>query len=283
VPLQLELVHGDRLRGVTAAGNIVEHTALVGTRIGISAKVEDQLKQYEIIIGGVAPIVTSGGAGPEEWFWVGAQRPIEAYDFVYTPIGTEERRPLCAEVDGNPSRLRGLVFGGDLYDPRTKAITTGPETGGWFNIACLESAIYKMHKIGYTSAAQDRLGIVTTIEQRRAMLNAWTANVCGTGQPFTQPGELITLRESLDLLPPGNGYLDPLDPAKTQSIEAIWDETGAVCMNTARLDEDDNKIYQKIRTACGGKLPESCDGKVDNWAAHGLVLTGNPPPPPPMP
>ena len=272
VPMELQLADGDRLLGVDPMTGVViaQDSTLPGTRIKLLVKGNP----YEIRIDWAAPM---------ESFWADDEKKIWAYGFFYRPLfGPDQRsmHPLCSEGDGDPNMIKAITFGGDLYDPETKEITIGPETGGWINIACEGSAIYKMHKIGYTSAAQGRLGKVTMLEQRRAMLNAWTSNVCGTGEAFTHQGEPIKLRESLDLLPLGSPYLDPLVETQTESIEAIWDETGAVCLDTHRLEEDDPKIYNKIRTACGGKLPPSCEPLLGDWNAHGHVLTGNPFPAP---
>jgi hypothetical protein len=104
------------------------------------------------------------------------------------------------------------------------------------------------------------------VKQRRAMLNAWTSNVCGTGEAYTVPGELITLRESLGLLSPSSGYLS--DP---ETFEAIWDEGGAVCLDVHRLEGGPDEVTIPCRAA----LP-SCTDLLDDWTAHGYVLTGNP-------
>lgn len=264
-PLQFRLADGDRLLGVDPVTGAVlaEGTTLLGTRIALD-------------VNGVPYELRIDWAAPSESFWVGAPLPIWQYSFRYRPLPSEQNpgrterwRPLCSEGDGDPTLVHAMVFGGDRYDPETKQITVGPETRGWMNIACAESAIYKMHKIGHTSAAQSRLGLVTTVAQRRAMLNAWTSNVCGTGEAFTQQGEPITLSDALGWFgkPPYNGA--------PSSREAIWNEDGAVCLNVHRLHEDDDKIYDKMKAACGGSLPPSCDKLGGIWTAHGHVRTGN--------
>jgi hypothetical protein len=135
-------------------------------------------------------------------------------------------------------------------------------------IACAQSAPYKMYKLAHTTTAQNQLGIVTTVAQRRALLNAWTSNVCGTGQAFTHQGEPITLHESLDLLPPASPYSVP-----AVTSEARWNEYGAICLDHHRLEEDEPDIYARIKTECGGKLPPPCDTP---GLPAGHVRTGNP-------
>lgn len=276
-PMTLEVVGGDRLRGWKTSPVPVEHADLIGTRIVVTVPIEGQIKTYEITITAVAPTGPGGLAAPKEWFWVDTgpeyPTPIEAYDFRYRRIAPDlerEPRPLCAEGDNDPNKLSALVFSGDIYDPVTKEIYVGLETANWFNIACVDSAIYKMHKIGYTAAAGAKPKIPTTkVKQRRAMLNAWTSNVCGTGEAYTVPGEMITLQESLDLLHPTSGYLD--EPA---TYEAIWDENGAVCLDVHRLEGGPDEVAIPCRAAL-----QRCTDLVGDWTSHGHVLTGNPPPP----
>lgn len=279
-PMQLELVDGDRLRGVYPSGQLVEHGALSGTRLGVLV----QDAAYEILLRGVsqepfwATANTSALAARPEPSSLPPPQPqppqpqIESYEFHYRPLGTTRNELLCSEADGDPTKLNALVFGGDLYDQASKAIQIGPETDGWLNIACTSNAIYKMHKIGYTSAAQLRLGNYTTLDQRRAMLNAWTANVCGTGKSYTHAGEPITLRESLDVQSPASPFLGD---AKT--IEAIWGPDGAVCLTAPRLSEEIPNLRDLIVSECGPeKLLPSCAELPDPWTAHGTVRTGNP-------
>lgn len=262
VPMRFKVADGDYLLGVDPVSGVViaEGTGLVGTRIEVLVK----NNPYEILI---------EWADPSEKFWVGAELPIWRYRFRYRALSGADTRTyhaLCSEGDRDPTMLSALVFEGDLYDPDTKDITVGPAAAGWMNIACAGSAIYKMHTVGHTTAAQ-KTGVVTTLPQRRAMLNAWTSNVCGTGEAFTRQGEPITLRESLGVF-----RKSPYNAAP-QSYEAIWDEHGAVCLNTHRLEEDDRDIYLKIAAACpGGVLPPSCDPLPGSWSLSGHVLTGNP-------
>lgn len=261
IPMALELVDGDRLRGIDPTTGMLmrEHEDLEGTMIIVSVQ-------------GVSQVITISNVGTSS-FWVGGtQLPLETYDFTYRPPGDQQlNTPLCSEADDEEGRLSALVFGGDLYNPQTKNVMLVPMTSGWFNIACADSAVYKMHKIGYTTAAQTRLGITTTLVQRKAMFNAWTANVCGTGRSFTQHGERITLSEELGLLPSTSEYLYP-----TTTHEAIWRATGAACLDVPRLG-DDPQILAEIQAECGGTLPPPCRTMMSNWTAHGDVRTGNPP------
>jgi hypothetical protein len=264
-PITLELVDRDRLRGVDAQGGVVaEHQALVGVRI-IVRKGE-----------GPEKVIRIARVGSTQ-HWVGTHLPIETYEFQFEYLQDNVRYqlPLCSKGTGDATKVNALVFGHELYDPETKNITPGSPTDGWVNIACKGSAVYKMHKIGYTRTAQGKLGIWTTQAQRRAMFNAWTANVCGDGYSFTQAGEKITLRESLNILPADSMYLVP-----TRTYEAIWDEHGAVCLNTPRLADKVPTILHQIQQRCG-QLPTCDSTMLNNWQHHGYVLVGNPYPPSP--
>ena len=184
-------------------------------------------------------------------------------------------KPLCSLANGDPTNpmVRAIVFTGDNYDPVTKQITLGPATRGWMNLACRKSAPYKMHLIGHTTAAWARLGIWTPIDKRRAMLNAWTMNACGTGAAFTTQGTPITLTESQFLLPAASPY--QVAPVTT---EAIWGPDGAVCLDTPRVPSGTTLAQQtaNIKAECQTELP-SCSAMLVTWTNSGSVLTGTPP------
>lgn len=288
-PLRLALsLEGDRLLGVDPSDpetTIVQGVELVGTRITVVVNSD----RYDIEI---AKVIVPQNGGEAEQFWVddtaGHRQSIETYVFQYRPLDTPPPDPnkplrfLCSEGDANPDRIKAIAFGGDTYDPVSKWITLGDDTIGWINIACVDSAPYKMHKIGYTTAAERRHLTPTTLAERQAMLNAWTANVCGPakGTSFTRPGEEIALRETHDLL-----HGSPYNAFPT-SVEAIWDEDGAVCLNVPRLWDSGDDICRELRADC--PLPPPCDhsmvtnrawidseGTDWSWTRHGSVLTGN--------
>jgi hypothetical protein len=280
---------GDQLLGVHPNTNavIASGSQLEGTKINLL--VGPSRKRYQVIIAKVSP--TFAG----EHLWVG-QFPglrVETYDFLYAPevVSTSNGRPLCSAnkyPPGDPPSISAIVFKGELYDPTTKAINFSPSRPGWFNIACVGGAPYKMHMIGYTSVAQARLAaagtpVPTSEDMRRSMLNAWTMNACGTGTSFTHHGEPITLSESLHALrPDATGYLDP-----TITTEAVWGPNGALCLNTPRLTEEDKPdqptILKQIEDECAtvGKVLPRCTATgsvlrtLDAWPG-GYVLTGNP-------
>jgi hypothetical protein len=262
IPMRFKVEDGDYLLGVhpVTGAVLAQGSTLPGTQI-------------ELLVKGVPYEIVIEAAAPSASFWVGAELPIWRYRFRYRPLsGPDSRRyrALCSEGDADPTALDAFVFVGDLYDPDTKDITVGPAAAGWMNIACADSALYKLHATAHTEAGQ-KTGVATTVVQRKAMLNAWTSNVCGTGEAFTRQGEPITLRESQGVFNKAPYNATP------RSREAIWNENGAVCLNTHRLHEDDPDIYVKIAAGCpGGVLPPPCDDQMlSSWQLLGHVLTGN--------
>lgn len=211
-------------------------------------------------------------------FWVTPTAAIERYEFRYQPMEDPDPshygKPVCSNGDGIDETVYALAFAGDRYYEETKIIEIGNTTRNWITIACESSATYKMHKSGYTTAAGNRLGIETSLDDRRSLLNAWTANVCGGGEAFTHEGEKITLQGTKITWPTGSDYLK-----KPDTIEAIWGPRGAICLDTPRLSEEDPLLLQAIAKSqgCDGELPPPCSNdQVARWWRHGYVITGNP-------
>lgn len=284
MPLRLEVVNGDRLRVVMLSGTPVADGAMVvGTKIIVAV----DGSSYEIRV---------ASAAQTAYFWVRNPAPIWEYELRYRPVSGPAAEPcrtgepgglcpehaLCSEGDDDPTKVTAIVFGGDLYNPRTKAVAAGTATAGWINVACTDSAPNKMYRIGHASAAKGRIGLVTTLAQRQAMMNAWTSNLCGDGTSHTKQGEPVLMDESLAVQNATSPYIGAMG-----SYEAIWSEDGAVCLDTHRREDTEPGITAQLRTACTPALP-TCAGMIDNWEAHGHVLIGHsqpplPPPPGPAP
>jgi hypothetical protein len=275
-PMLLQ-VDGDRLIGVDADDPTTQLAAgpgLVDTRIYLD------VNGHEYVIR-----ISAWHAAPN-LFWVGAGSPTtEYYDFVYSPLANQHvEKELCSEALNGPDMIHAFVFTGDRYDPTTKVITEGLPALHWFNIACFGSATAKLYLTGHANASADKLGLdpKPTVKQRRAMLNAWTSNVCGTGQAFTYQGEPLVMRDSMDLIRHAHpSSWEDLNPPAT--YEAIWDASGAVCLNDHRLEDEDLEegehfdplIRRRIRQYCS--LPRPCSAlDLATWKSRGHVLTGNP-------
>lgn len=266
---------GDRLRGVDPISGVTlaEGAGLVGTRILVSVN----RAPHAITISYVSTPAEA------ETFWIEPYHKVETYKFRFAPVGEMTSRPLCSLASDGPDdqMIRAIVFTGDRYNPVTKEITLGAVTSGWINFACKDSAPYKMHLSGHTTVAGMRLGLVTSLAKRRAMLNAWTMNACGTGKAFTVSGTRITLFESQHLV---GQWPSPFhdNPA---TLESIWSATRALCMNVHRLALD--PIYPAIQLdmarECARLPPCSTILGDKDWTdfdEFGYVVTGTPPPPP---
>src|SRR5262245_9014278 len=264
------IADGDHLRGIDPDTNapLADGTGLVDTRINLSVLGAP----YQIRIAYVSPTLVT-----DESYWVDTQDRIEAYDLVYKPLfgPPEHEKPLChlANDDLTSPMIRAIAYGGDTYDPDTKEITLGPATVGWMNIACKDGTLYKMLESGHTTAAANRLGIATSLDKRRSMINAFAMNACGTGEPFTVPGTMITLAES-QLLLPGTAYQPTPDKP-----EAIWGPRGPLCLTWHRLadtKDDAAQIKSDIERTCRHTIASCDDWMLANWNTLGYAITGHP-------
>jgi hypothetical protein len=102
------------------------------------------------------------------------------------------------------------------------------------------------------------------------MFKMITADYCGRGKAFTVSGQPLAILDN-------RGWFEP-PPTGVTSIESIWNEQGAVCLDQARRADDDPFIYDKISQAC--PLPPSCGSLLLDWKQAGYLLTGNLPSPP---
>ncbi len=119
-----------------------------------------------------------------------------------------------------------LVFEGERIDVET--LTLAPTTNSrWFNIGCAETALAKMHLNGHTKASKS-VGFTSTIAERQTMLKMLTADYCGTGNSFTVSGQRLRWSDDRGTM--------TIAPSVTKVMEARWDEHGAVCLNTPRVD-----------------------------------------------
>jgi hypothetical protein len=210
-------------------------------------------------------------------------KPVELYRFFYRPLDPPEDKTgetqLCQRPAGEPPGpgeqwLDAIVFTGDLYNPETKDITTAG-TDGWMNIACHMGAPYKMHLMGHTTVAGKKLGLRTSIDERKSLLNAFTMNACGTGKAFTVQGTEINLKSRWNLDAPR--YLP-----EVKTHEAIWGPDGALCLGRHRLatNKDSDAVERaEIAAECPKRSFESCDAMWDFWGDathHGLFRTSAP-------
>lgn len=201
------------------------------------------------------PVPRSGGSDGSPFLPVCVARHDYSQDWEWTGLETEV----------------AYIFRGDRYEPRTRTvIATGPAVGPWFNVACVGSAMAKMHLLRHTEAGSDPLH-QTTRDQRQAMLKMLTDDICGTGRTFTVDGEPV---HYMDL----RGWHE-FDIAQAGTVESIWSAQGAICLDEARrAAEDGPALEAKIDAECAavGKSLPSC-GSIADWTTRGYGLSMNPP------
>lgn len=218
-------------------------------------------------------------------FWAGAQVGIETYDVAAWRSGHRPFVPddLKVPVDFDITVCRGellesnwasaaihtaLLYQGDHLDARYRNVTA-PASRTLFNLACMGTAMAKLHLLRHTDASNHGGVYPTDFGQRTAMLKMLNADYCGTGESFTIDGHPLRWQDS-------TGYMQPaldLDPlmGEIETIEAIWGPTGAQC-----LDRPRHYKYREIMARC----PLPACGDVSDWSARGHVISANPPPRP---
>ncbi len=272
-------VEGDKLRALDEDGNVeLEGAELVASVIVLEKEEDDgTTTRFDVFIEHHSSSLT---------FWIGAdgddedkeEDRIDTYRLTWATANEPgPRQPVCplpADYDEwGPVAHEAIFFQGDRYDAVTKdVIGTGGETQGWFNVGCAGSATAKMHLNRHTEAGSSDDYTATTLE-RQALLKMFVSDYCGTGTAFTEVGEPLRWENSRDwqLL----GLDDPIDH------EAVWDHTGALCLDTPRMGDTEREITETrdaIRTVC--KLPPRCSGSrrpsLDTWKTWGYLLTANP-------
>jgi hypothetical protein len=248
---QLE-VPGARLQATTAAG-VISGPNLIGLKLTVKHK---SGKAFDLLID---DYLTS-----KVPYYAGGSPDIEGYHILYGEAGehiTKEPCPYETYVDGSVSGSWAVFWKGDRYDPDTGEIfASNAQVGPWFNISCAGEAAIKMLRTR-TGGAVAPLGAVA---QRQATLNMFTASYCGpTGQRYTKLGQAIAWSD----------LSGPSQAGAVESYEAVWSETGAVCLDVPRL-------FDPAEIPCYAAIPRCTAADIGGWAQLGWLLSGNPPPAP---
>jgi hypothetical protein len=199
-------------------------------------------------------------------------------------------RNLCNRADVLPSEepldeLMGLhrgeavVFEGERFDA-THMTMTDAVAEDWINLGCAGHTLSKMWLTRNTVASWDTALPARGQDawrHRQATLKLLVADYCGTGAALTVNGQHLDWRGD------GMTYFSP-----PTSMEAEWDEHGALCLSVPRLKNPTdpslarqafpNGIQAAIRDACGAKMPPSCQhGPAANtpWPPAVLRVSAN--------
>jgi hypothetical protein len=274
--VQLSVV-GDQLLG-HVGGEVLQGTALLGLTLNLASP-------------SGAVRVTIAAVGSTD-YWVSPGPPVPTYTLTWQGTAAGQMpRALCGlppaelpdewwDLTGGDAAL-AIVFAGDRYDGAHKTVVSeGPADSAstcWFNIACAGSAAAKLHLLRHTVAGSDTTHR-TTLPQRQAMLKMITDDICGTGESFTVNGEGVYYEDMRRWHP---------FPEAPESIEALWDDRGAMCLDVPRRQREDPLMRSRIQRACAlasHDLP-ACPisrSDYDTWpilarqGGYGYGLSANP-------
>lgn len=251
VPYRLSVYRG-RLSGSTKFSGI-SGQGLVGSTIEV---LKGGLPYYTIHIAGVR---TTGVS-----FVVGVPEPVEVYTMQWTtPTATvASRQPLCNSVlagtyDEKLNELLGmyptetLVFEGDRFDAVRKTVSaTADDT--WFNFGCAGHTLAKLYLTRNTIHTQTQ----PEWRIRQAMLKMYTGDYCGTGDEFTLAGEPIAWKGGV--LADYPSYVHPT------TLDARWDETGAVCLgDELRMESSTNPQAPTEFPDVRAQVKETCPDRAN--------------------
>jgi hypothetical protein len=178
-------------------------------------------------------------------FWSEPKGLVRTYVLTHTATTASTPRPLCTTGVNE-----AILFAGDRYDAiRKTVVATGAATSGWINIACAGTSLAKLYLTRHTEASQM---IPTTRGERQAMLKMFTADVCGDGRSFTVHGQPLLWADAKGITK---------FAAQPSTIEAIWNEVGAVCLDTPRRPDLASAVALHCpRPSCGGTTTPAGQG-----------------------
>jgi hypothetical protein len=289
-PLSFQIV-GDEVQGITPKQEVLKGAQLKGAKLIIEHYNPRILRDGNITL--TCDMRIERREKPDETYvmtfenitpqapWaecVGACSPskqITLYEFSVVNPEDQCNVELCQPGlnDDNTSGMKGTaaIFTGDVYDDKTYAVrdVTAPQDPDHavFNVACLGTAVSKMHMFGHTAVAST--SVTTTIPERQALLRLLTGDYCGVGKPFTVDGVPIRIDFANPKLKPSasSQYAITTDPASTQ-VDARWDQNGAVCVGTPRLSVETDPSKHVAKDVLMTNITKTCKD-----APHTVDLT----------
>ena len=270
-----ELRGGRELRGTDLIDTIITLRGAGGT---YELKINN-VKDREMTFWANDPRDRTSGAGEFVPFYEILTRATAAGGFqpsICRPgISTVEK--IWTGVDGF-----AIVFAGDHYDPVHKLVSDTPAGTTLFNLACAGAAPAKMHLMRHTNAGSwtadhhldaGHAPFATSVAQRQAMLKMFAADYCGTGHAFTIDGQPLVYGDAAAWYPP-TPTTPRIDPPTGYigTIESLWDDHGALCLDTPRLVDS-----RTIQAACPDKPLLPCGGPhgVAHWEDRVHVISTN--------
>ena len=241
---------------------VLSGTGLIGSKIAVAGPGGTA---YEINIVNVT----------SQAMWQAPAQNIETYELTWNVPGGGYLAALPNVCKDPPNRKEGemalwsntkevILFTGDRYDTDTLEVTS-TSASPWFNVACAGTVMAKLALNRHTTATASS-AVTTTWAQRQAMLKMYTSDICGTGDSLTVTGTPIQWVSMTGLT----------SPVPYNTMEARWNENGAMCLTTHRLnntandmdgDPTDSTVSDQIAAACGGRrnVPPPCASHPPAW------------------
>lgn len=198
------------------------------------------------------PIVIS--AYEEVTSWASNGKPIAAYAIRYDDANNPDvLRSVCQGTLADPSQPAVVILADERYDADTKTVI--PKQKGWVTLACAGSAAAKLALLGYGPHAKfTDDSEPASVAQRQATLKMITADYCGTGHAYTHPGMPLWWENQSGTVIPNT------EPG---TLEAIWNERGAVCL-------DDPRVVELEEVQCA--IPRCDEFTLDNgeWVTYNV-------------
>ncbi len=185
-------------------GQSVSGDALVGW----SLLLKHGNNQYEIDIYNYREV--------DDWTDHGGQ--ISTYGLSYVAANGEGDFNVCPGMNLDETSVVFLV--GETYDFDHHEVQ--PDQEGFATLACRGHALAKMKLLGYDPRSSQ---YQSSPEQRQATIRMLTADYCGNGDSNTISGQPLGWTDAA-----GHVQFD----GGSDIIEALWDESGATCLNTPR-------------------------------------------------
>jgi hypothetical protein len=206
---------------------------------------------------------------------------LSAYRLQYRRRGGRlEWKDLCKDpvsVRSDPNWLAAggyetyaILIPGERYDAKAITVRQDAPAENWVTIACAGTGLAKMMLMGYNPMIPEGDAYHTTWEERQATIKMITADVCGSGNPFTIPGRR--------LLWANDAGWHTVDNNDVDTVEAVWAKDGALCLDTPRLEghEEYENIVTEIELECGTLPPSCAHPAMSNWIRIGEWKTYNP-------
>ena len=220
----------------------------------------EQLIGFEIVLENESDLrIRIMDTGFEDSWAVGAA-PVRTYALAYYDGQDNSYKNVCFENADSPDATVATIITGERYDLENTLVA--PEASGWFTIACAGSALAKLKLMNYSPNANfDGEGNPSTPQQRQAGLRMLTADYCGDGTSFTVDGTPLLWQNQSATVEYNSSWLAE---GEDSELEAVWDDKGAVCLNTPRLFE-----RAEIMEAC--PLPECTGEEVGEWTTWSIT------------